>query len=218
MDPMIQRVYESIMAGDEAATVAACGELLAAGVPAARIVSQGMIPCMDRLGTMLVRREKFIPQVMMATRAMQSGLRVLSPFIVESGARPMLETVILGTVQGDIHVIGKTLVSIMLRGAGFDVVDLGTNVRPEAFVAAARERNARIIAISAMLTTTMPYMKKTIRALQAADAGHEWHILIGGAPVNGRFAGELGVEYAADAVETMNRALCICGKTPMPLE
>ena len=124
----------------------------------------------------------------------------------------------LGTVRGDIHTIGKTLVSIMLQSAGFRVVDLGTNVDPEEFVAAVREHDARIVALSAMLTTTMPSMKATVRALKETDPEGKLHILVGGAPVNGRFARELGVEYASDAVDTMNRALCICGRPPKQVE
>ena len=128
------------------------------------------------------------------------------------------ETVVLGTVSGDIHTIGKTLVSIMLRSAGFHVVDLGTNVPPEKFVAAARENNSHIIAISAMLTTTVTGMKKTIRALREAEESDQWHIIVGGAPVNGRFAREHNAEYAADAVETVNLALKACGIDPLPDE
>ena len=128
------------------------------------------------------------------------------------------ETVVLGTVSGDIHTIGKTLVSIMLRSAGFHVVDLGTNVPPEKFVAAARENNSHIIAISAMLTTTVAGMKKTIRALREAEESDQWHIIVGGAPVNGRFAREHNAEYAADAVETVNLALKACGIDPLPDE
>lgn len=218
MDHRIQQVFQSIMDGKEPDTAALCRELIEDGVPAGRIVRQGMIPCMDQLGGMLARQEKFIPQVMMSTRAMQSGLKILAPHLGNKNIHQLHETVVLGTVRGDIHAIGKTLVSIMLQSAGFRVVDLGTNVDPEEFVAAVREHDARIVALSAMLTTTMPSMKATIRALQAADPEKKLHILVGGAPVNSRFARELDVGYASDAVETMNQALCICGRTPRPME
>ena len=218
MDHRIQQVFQSIMEGNEPATAALCRELIAEGIPASRIVRQGMIPCMDQLGGMLARQEKFIPQIMMSTRAMQSGLKILAPYLGSRTIHQLHETVVIGTVRGDIHTIGKTLVSIMLQSAGFKVVDLGTNVGPEEFVEAVLKHDARIVALSAMLTTTMPSMKATVRALQKTDTAGKLHILIGGAPVNSRFAGELGVEYASDAVETMNQALCICGRTPKRME
>lgn len=204
------------MKGDREAVCIACRELVEAGVPAQKIIRYGLLPCMDTLGRQLARREKFIPQIMMSARAVQSGIDLLSPCLVASDVPSLSETVVLGTVSGDIHTIGKTLVSIMLRSAGFRVVDLGTNVPPESFVAAVRETGSRIIAISAMLTTTITGMKKTIRALREAEGNDEWHIIVGGAPVNGRFAREHNVEYAADAVETVNLALKACGIAPLP--
>ena len=214
MEEKIQFLEKSVMSGNREAVCTACRELLDAGVPAQRIVCDGLLPCMDILGRQLARREKFIPQIMMSARAVQSGIDVLSPHLVGKDTPTLSETVVLGTVSGDIHTIGKTLVSIMLRSAGFRVVDLGTNVPPEAFVAAMREHDARIVAISAMLTTTVTGMKKTIRALREAEGSEKWHILVGGAPVNGRFAREHNVEYAADAVETVNLALKACGIAP----
>ena len=187
-------------------------------MPPQKIVRFGLLPCMDTLGQQLSRREKFIPQIMMSARAVQDGIDLLSPLIVGPDVLSLSETVVLGTVSGDIHTIGKTLVSIMLRSAGFHVVDLGTNVPPEKFVAAARENNSHIIAISAMLTTTVTGMKKTIRALREAEGSDQWHIIVGGAPVNGRFAREHNAEYAADAVETVNLALKACGIDPLPDE
>ena len=215
MEEKIHFLEQSIMKGDRNAVCAVCRELLDEGVPAQKILQKGLLPCMDTLGRQLARREKFIPQIMMSARAVQSGIQILSPHLVTSDAPSLSETVILGTVSGDIHTIGKTIVGIMLRSAGFNVVDLGTNVPAEAFVAAAEENNARIIAISAMLTTTITGMKKTIRALREAENGRQWHILVGGAPVNGRFAREHSVEYAANAVDTVNLALKICGAPPL---
>lgn len=214
MEEKIQLLEQSVMSGNREAVCAVCRELLDAGVPAQSIVRDGLLPCMDALGRQLARREKFIPQIMMSARAVQSGIEILSPYLVGADTPTLSETVVLGTVSGDIHTIGKTLVSIMLRSAGFRVVDLGTNVPPEAFVAAMREHDARIVAISAMLTTTVTGMKKTIRALREAEGSEKWHILVGGAPVNGRFAREHNVEYAADAVETVNLALKACGIAP----
>ena len=218
MEEKIHRLEQSVLSGDREAVRTACRQLLEAGMPPQKIVRYGLLPCMDTFGHQLARREKFIPQIMMSARAVQDGIDLLSPLIVGPDVLSLSETVVLGTVSGDIHTIGKTLVSIMLRSAGFRVVDLGTNVPPEKFVAAVRETNARIVAISAMLTTTISGMKKTIRVLREAEGNERWHIIVGGAPVNGRFAREHNVEYAADAVETVNLALKACGIPPLPKE
>lgn len=216
MKEKIHCLQQRILAGDRNEVCTLCRELLEGGMLPMEIVTQGLLPCMDTLGVQLARREKFIPQILMSARAVQSGIDFLSPYLVGDGSPSLAETVVLGTVSGDIHTIGKTLVSIMLRSAGFRVVDLGTNVPPEAFVKAVRENNARIIAISAMLTTTVTGMKKTIRVLREAEGNDAWHIIVGGAPVNGRFAREHAVEYAADAVETVNLALKVCGIRSLP--
>ena len=218
MEEKIHHLEQGVLSGDREAVRTACRQLLEAGMPPQKIVRFGLLPCMDTLGQQLSRREKFIPQIMMSARAVQDGIDRLSPLIVGPDVLSLSETVVLGTVSGDIHTIGKTLVSIMLRSAGFHVVDLGTNVPPEKFVAAARENNSHIIAISAMLTTTVTGMKKTIRALREAEESDQWHIIVGGAPVNGRFAREHNAEYAADAVETVNLALKACGIDPLPDE
>lgn len=218
MEEMIRSLQQSVMTGDSEAVCTACRKLLDNGMPPRVIVRAGLLPCMDRLGLQLTRREMFIPQIMMSARAVQSGIDLLSPLLVGTDSPSIAEPVVLGTVCGDIHTIGKTLVSIMLRSAGFRVIDLGTNVPPERFVAAVRENNAKIVAVSAMLTTTITGMKRTIRALREMEGGERLHILVGGAPVNGRFAREHKVEYAADAVETVNLALKACGITPLPEE
>ncbi len=160
MEEKIHHLEQGVSFGQPRSGPAACRQLLEAGMPPQKIVRFGLLPCMDTLGQQLSRREKFIPQIMMSARAVQDGIDLLSPLIVGPDVLSLSETVVLGTVSGDIHTIGKTLVSIMLRSAGFHVVDLGTNVPPEKFVAAARENNSHIIAISAMLTTTVAGMKK----------------------------------------------------------
>ena len=216
MEEKVHCLKQGVFSGDREAVCAACRELLESGMPPQKIVRIGLLPCMDILGHQLAHREKFIPQIMMSARAVQDGIDLLSPLIVGADVPSLSETVVLGTVSGDIHTIGKTLVSIMLRSAGFHVIDLGTNVPPEKFVAAVRESSSHIIAISAMLTTTITGMKKTIRVLREAEGNDQWHIIVGGAPVNGRFAREHNVEYAADAVETVNLALKACGIAPLP--
>lgn len=136
MEEKIHHLEQGVLSGDREAVRTACRQLLEAGMPPQKIVRFGLLPCMDTLGQQLSRREKFIPQIMMSARAVQDGIDLLSPLIVGPDVLSLSETVVLGTVSGDIHTIGKTLVSIMLRSAGFHVVDLGTNVPPEKFVAA----------------------------------------------------------------------------------
>ena len=205
MEEKIHHLEQGVLSGDREAVRTACRQLLEAGMPPQKIVRFGLLPCMDTLGQQLSRREKFIPQIMMSARAVQDGIDLLSPLIVGPDVLSLSETVVLGTVSGDIHTIGKTLVSIVHDGL-------------QCTRAAARENNSHIIAISAMLTTTVTGMKKTIRALREAEESDQWHIIVGGAPVNGRFAREHNAEYAADAVETVNLALKACGIDPLPDE
>jgi 5-methyltetrahydrofolate--homocysteine methyltransferase len=174
------------------------------------ILNNGLLAAMDVVGRDFKSGELFIPEVLMCARAMHAGLDLLRPLLAESGAAS-LGKIILGTVTGDLHDIGKNLVSMMLQGAGFEIIDLGTDVKPEQFVAAVRDEGADLVGMSAMLTTTMPAMKSTITALEEAGIREKVKVIIGGAPVTNNFAQEIGADsYAPDAgsaVETARELL-----------
>lgn len=201
-------IFQSIIDGDEEQTVKLCRDMLAKGCRPIDILEKGMIPAMDRLGVLLSREERFIPQILISARAMQSAVSIIRPLLLDKtdccGVR---ETVIVGTVQGDIHTIGKNLVGIMLQSAGFDVADLGSNVSPEEFIRQIRARDARIVAMSAMLTTSMNSMKNTVQRIKREDFGHPVHIIVGGGPITPSFAREIDAEFSATMMETMRVAV-----------
>ena len=171
---------------------------LASGVKAEEILSQALLPGMEVIGERFRAHEVFLPAVLLAARAMHAGLDLLRPHL-EGGNLPSRGTVVIGSVEGDLHDIGKNLVGIMLRGGGFNVVDLGHSVSPDSFVAAAREHNAAVVGMSALLTTTMPVMARVVQALQAAGLGSV-KTVIGGAPVSDAYAQEIGADgYGYDA-------------------
>ena len=161
------------------------------------LLNQALIPAMDEVGRRFERNEYFVPELLLAARAMKVSLELLRPLLAARGVEPVGRAVI-GTVRGDLHDIGKNLVRYMLEGGGFEVFDLGVNVPPERFIAAAREHNAQIVGMSALLTTTMPSMKLTIEAFKAAGLRGQVTILVGGAPVTQRFADEIGADGYSD--------------------
>ncbi len=169
-------------------------EALGQGVPSAEILDRGLIPAMERVGELFKANEIFIPEVLIASRAMQAALTRLEPHLVRDGVEPR-GVVVLGTVQGDLHDIGKNLVGMMLRGAGYRVVDLGVDVPPERFVEAARTEAAHVVGLSALLTTTMGRMKAVIDGLRAA--GMNVPVIVGGAPLTPEFAEGIGAQGTA---------------------
>ena len=188
----------AVAAGKRTDTVRITQELLAAGIGPQAIVEQGLVPGMAIVGDQFKRNEIFVPEMLVAARAMKEALKLLEPLLLVAGIKPKY-TAIIGTVQGDLHDIGKNLISMMWRGANFAVVDLGTNVTPERYLAAAKEHNANIVGLSALLTTTMPAMKETVRIIKAAGLTNT-KIMIGGAPITQAFADDIGADgYAADA-------------------
>jgi 5-methyltetrahydrofolate--homocysteine methyltransferase len=196
--PQLTDLSAAVATGKRVDTVRLTQELLAAGHTPSVIVEQGLVPGMAVVGEQFRRNEIFVPEMLVAARAMKEALKVLEPLLAAAGIKPKY-TVIIGTVQGDLHDIGKNLISMMWRGAGFAVVDLGTNVSPERYLAAAQEHQAHIVGLSALLTTTMPAMKETVRVLKAAGLANT-KIMIGGAPITQAFADEIGADgYAADA-------------------
>lgn len=196
--PQLSELTEAITAGKKNDAVRLTQELVAAGIPPQAIVETGLVPGMAIVGERFKRNEIFVPEMLVAARAMKESLKILEPLLVQAGIVPKY-TAVIGTVQGDLHDIGKNLVSMMWRGANFNIVDLGTNVTPERYVAAAREHSAQLVGLSALLTTTMPAMKETVRVLREAGLTG-MKIVVGGAPVTAEFAKEIGADgYAADA-------------------
>ncbi len=161
---------------------------------------------MDYVGELFTNGQKFIPEVIMAVRALNSGLQVLRPFMNENHLQ-FKSTAVIGTVKGDIHNVGKSLVAMMIRSAGFQVVDLGTDVSSEEFVRAVRESGANVVALSAMLTTAMTNMKEIVKALQSEDFGYPLFIIVGGAPVTKRYAQEIDAHFADTAIRSRDQAI-----------
>ncbi|MFW5845229.1 MAG: corrinoid protein [Planctomycetota bacterium] len=194
---------ESIKRGKCKDAKAHTEELIAAETPPGDIL-QALVEGMDDVGRRFKNNEIFVPEVLIAARAMKTAMELLEPKLIEAGMRPE-HTVIIGTVKGDLHDIGKNLVAMMLKGANFGVVDLGTDVEPDAFVAAAKENGAHIVCLSALLTTTMPAMQETVASLKAA--GIQVKTMIGGAPVTQEYADEIGADgYSPDAASAVDLA------------
>ncbi len=190
---------QKLFAGDREAVPRMVEEALAAGRPVLEVLEEGLIAGMRVVGEDFKHNRIFVPEVLLAARAMKAGMEVLKPLLTESAADASAGTIVLGTVKGDLHDIGKNLVGMMAEGAGFTIVDLGTNTSDEEFVAAVREHDAVILGMSALLTTTMVYMKTVVEAMKSAGLGHV-AICVGGAPISQGFCDEIGADgYAADA-------------------
>lgn len=199
MDPKLQSIHDSIEEGQIEEAQGYVQAALDAGVASEVILNDGMIAAMSDVGCLFEEGDYFVPEMLLSARAMQACLEVLKPTLVDSGVEPV-GTVVIGTVQGDMHEIGKNLVGMMLEGAGFTVVDLGADVEADKYVAAVEDSNAQIVAMSTLLTTTMPKMKLAIEALRDSDAGAEVKIMVGGAPVTAAYAASIGADgYADDA-------------------
>ena len=200
MQPVLQAIFDSILNGQQKVTVVKVSQALEEGVEPGAILNEGMVKAMARVGQLFEEGEYFVPEMLIAARAMQSGLAVLKPRLVQANYQPIAK-VAAGTVKGDLHDIGKNLVIMMLEGAGFEVIDLGVNVTPEQFIESVNKRDANIVAMSALLTTTMPSMKTTIDALKQAGVRDKVKILIGGAPITQKYAEEIGADgYSENAV------------------
>ena len=180
--------------------------LLDQGLKPLAIVEQGLVPGMASIGEKFKNNEVFVPEMLIAARAMKECMLILEPLLAAAGIKPKY-TAVIGTVQGDLHEIGKNLVAMMLKGANFGIVDLGTNVAPEKFVAAAQEHSAQLICLSALLTTTMPAMKLTVQSVRAAGLTSA-KIMVGGAPVTQEYCDEIGADgYSQDAASAVDLAL-----------
>jgi 5-methyltetrahydrofolate--homocysteine methyltransferase len=194
----LKAIYQNVIDGQAAETEAGVEAALEAGIPADAILNQSLIAAMDEVGRRFENGDFFVPEMLIAARAMQAGLKLLKPRLVEANVKSAGK-VAIGTVKGDLHDIGKNLVAMMLEGTGFEVRDLGVDVPPEAFVKAAQD-GAQVIGMSALLTTTMNKMEDTIEALRAAGLREKVKVLIGGAPVTQDFANRIGADaFAPDA-------------------
>ena len=207
---LLEELTAAVSAGKRTEVVRLTGELLASGASPQSIVERGLVPGMAVVGDRFKRNEIFVPEMLIAARAMKEALKILEPLLVQAGITPK-HTAVIGTVQGDLHDIGKNLVAMMWRGANFNIVDLGTNVTPEKYVEAVRQHGAHLVGLSALLTTTMPAMRLTVEKLRAAGLGPV-KIMVGGAPVTEQFAREIGADgYAADAGSAVDVARALVG-------
>lgn len=190
---------QAIITGKMDQVTGLINQALEAGAEAGEILNTGMIPAMEEVGDLFERGEYYVPEMLISARAMQSGLDLLRP-LLQSGNVESAGYVVIGTVQGDLHDIGKNLVGLMLEGVGFEVVDLGTDVAPAAFLAAVKDKPGSVLAMSALLTTTMTNMKATIQSLEEAGVRDQVKIIIGGAPITEEYAQQIGADgYAPDA-------------------
>jgi 5-methyltetrahydrofolate--homocysteine methyltransferase len=200
----LKALADAIIKGDQNTAVEITKAALGEGTAAKSVLEDGLIAGMDVVGERFKKNEVYIPEVLIAARAMKSSMEILEPELVKAGVKPVGKFVI-GTAQGDLHDIGKNLVGMMLKGAGFEVIDLGVDIPPDKFVEQAKGSDTQLIGISALLTTTMPAMEKTINALK--EAGVSVKVIIGGAPVTQGYADKIGADgYAADAASAVDVA------------
>jgi len=208
---MIQEIYAAILDGENQTVQQHVQAALAAGVAPADILNQGMIAAMAEVGRRFECGDYFVPEMLVAARAMQSGLAILKPHLQQSEVKSAGK-VVVGTVKGDLHDIGKNLVAMMLEGAGFEVKDLGADVSPDKFVAAVKEHRPDLVGLSALLTTTMPNMQVTIEALKEAGVRDRVKVMIGGAPVTEAYARQIGADgYSPDASRAATLAKSLMG-------
>jgi len=207
----LNALKEAVIAGD----VKGCNLLtevaIQAGHSPQKILNEALVPAMEVVGEKFRCNEVYVPEVLVAARAMKKSLAMLKPLLTQTGVKPVA-VVVMGTVKGDLHDIGKNLVCMMLEGAGFEVVDLGADVAPEKFVQAVKDHKAQILGVSTLLTTTMLGMKDVLAALERADLRKKVKIMIGGAPVTQNYADEIGADgYAPDAASAVDKARELLG-------
>ena len=202
----LSELHDAIVNGDRDAATAIAQEAIDKGKSPEELVEQYMIPAMDEVGRRFEGEEFFVPELLLAARAMKGALALLRPLLADTGAS-MRGRVVIGTVKGDLHDIGKNLVSSMLEGGGFEVVDLGSDVAPEDFTRAVKENQANVVGLSALLTVTMTSMKTTIEALRDAGIRDDVKVMVGGAPLTAAFASEIGADgYAENAAAAVRMA------------
>jgi len=205
---LLKEIAQELQKGEEERVAELTGQAIASGTPAKEILDGGLVAGMNEVGRLFREQEIFLPDVLLAARAMYAGLDLLKPLLLREKVEPR-GRIVLGTVQGDLHDIGKNLVGILLRGAGFEVIDLGNDVAPERFVETAQKEGCQVIGMSALLTTTMPAMRRVCSLLEAQGLRGRIKTVIGGAPVTSEYARQIGADAygfdAAAAVETVRR-------------
>lgn len=213
MSENLSLTFQSILEGNLENAIESVQKAIDSGLSADKILKEGLIPAMTQVGRLFEEGEYFVPEMLVAARAMQGGLEILKPLLVEEDVKPVGK-VVIGTVKGDLHDIGKNLVAMMMKGAGFEVFDLGTDVPPDRFTKQAREKGTDIVAISALLTTTMANMTETIKAITEAGLREKVKIIVGGAPLTDEYARKIGADgYAKDANQAAKLALSLLNKT-----
>jgi len=211
MDSPIADIFNAVLVGNNSTIQAQIEEAMELGITAERILKEGMIPAMDEVGTRFEAGDFFVPEMLISARAMQAGLDRLRPELTDRSDL-FSGRVVIGTVKGDLHDIGKNLVAVMLEGAGFEIIDLGFDVSPERFSAAAEENNANLVAMSALLTTSMTQMEATINDLERRGLREDVKIMIGGAPVTSEYADQIGADgFGQDASRAVTVARRLIG-------
>jgi 5-methyltetrahydrofolate--homocysteine methyltransferase len=206
-----KQIYDGVMEGDQAAVQDGVNAALEAGLGAEGILNQGMISAMTEVGRLFEEGEYFVPEMLIAARAMQAGLAILRPALAAADVQPRGK-VTIGTVKGDLHDIGKNLVAMMLEGAGYEILDLGVDVPPDQYLTAVQENSVDVVALSALLTTTMPSMKATLEYLEEAGLRDKVKVIIGGAPVTDEYAKKIGADgYAPDASQAVKITNALLG-------
>jgi corrinoid protein of di/trimethylamine methyltransferase len=196
--PDLEKLHEAVLQGDWKTAAAVTKDAIADGVAPLTIVTGCLVPAMDEVGRRFDCEEYFVPEMLLSARAMKASMAIVRPLLAASGAQS-IGRVVIGTVKGDLHDIGKNLVASMLEGGGFEVIDLGADVAPERFIDAASTRNANLVALSALLTVTMTSMKTTIDAFRAAGLREKVKIMVGGAPVTQQYADAIGADGFGDS-------------------
>ena len=208
----LKQLHDAIIVGDAKTSRALTEQSLQEGQDPLKLVTDYMAPAMGEVGRRFECNEYFVPELLLSARAMKAAMELIRPLLTAQGAEPV-GRVVIGTVKGDLHDIGKNLVAAMLEGGGFEVIDLGVNVSPDQFVNTVKEKGANIVALSALLTTTMPSMRTTIDALNQAGVRQQVKVLIGGAPITQKYANEIGADgYSDNAAEAVNLARKCLGK------
>ena len=205
-EEILQQIYDETLVGNKPAVVELTARGIEAEIDPNTLLFEALIPALEEVGARFERGDFFVPEMLISGRAMTGALELLRPLLIDSGTEKV-GTFLMGTVQGDVHDIGKNLVNIMLEGAGFDVIDIGVQVRPETFIAAIQEHKPDVVGFSAFLTTTMPMFKANIEAIERAGLRDDVIIMVGGAPVTQEYADVVGADgYAADASSATKRA------------
>jgi len=208
----VQKLREAILNGDAKTAATVTQAALAENVPPLDLIQKAMVPAMDEVGRRFECQDYFVPELLLSARAMKAALALLRPLLAASGAQPA-GTVVIGTVKGDLHDIGKNLVAALLEGGGFEVIDLGVDVAPEKFVETVQKTNANIVCLSALLTVTMLSMKTTIEGLRAAGVREQVTVLVGGAAVTRQFAEEIGADGYGESASAAVSLARTCAKS-----